>query len=227
MNFHFILVEPKVAENVGASARALKTMGFSALRLVNSSLHKQDKARWVAHGSNDILDGVKEYDTLANALMDMDISVATSAKARHGSRHLYLPAELRSLLASKQQSVQNVAIVFGREESGLSNEELALCDLVTGIPLAAAYPSLNLSQAVMLFAYELAQLPTEMVSEAASEASLSALRVRVAALLGRLEKVPGSKLESWCLERLNLLTDEDVRFAHTLCQTLARAMEPQ
>ncbi len=222
MKLHFILVEPKVPENVGASARALKTMGFDSLRLVNSQVHLQDKARWVAHGAGEILEAVRVYPTLGAALEGVDLSIATSAKPRHHSRHWYSPAELRALMASKEASLGEVAMVFGREESGLSNEELALCHLVTGIPLAGSYPSLNLSQAVMLFAYELAQLPAPVSVSAAPEAALGALRERVMQLLARLEKVPGSKLETWCLERLNLLTDEDIRFAHTLCQSLER-----
>ena len=82
MQFHIVLVEPARAENVGAAARAMKTMGFSSLRIVNSDAHRQPAAGWVAHGSQEILAEASTYATLADAVADVELVVATTARER-------------------------------------------------------------------------------------------------------------------------------------------------
>ncbi len=225
MQLHFILVEPQVPENVGAAARAIKTMGFTQLRLVNSDLHQDERASWLAHGAGDILEQTRSFPDLAAALADMDLVIGTSAKPRHGRQASLAPDDVRALLGNKGSAVARAAVVFGREDRGLSNTELALCDLVTSIPLAQPYPSLNLAQAVMLYAWELSSLNAAQEPALAAEAGqYRALRSRVAALLNQLERVPDSKLYDWALERLALLSENDVHFMHTLCQSLERAL---
>ena len=90
MEIVFVLVEPAVPENIGASARALKTMGFDQLRLVNTQQHLEKQARILAHGSGDILAQAQAYDSLPAALADIDLAIATSAKPRH---HWARPAD--------------------------------------------------------------------------------------------------------------------------------------
>lgn len=157
MHFTFILVEPAVAENVGSSARALKTMGFERLVVVNSNVHKQPEASWLAHGSADILNKIEEFDTLGAAIRDMDLVIGTTAKKRRVYEDYYTCSEIPGILDSKVDMLENVAIVFGREESGLTNEELKLCNIFTGIPMKTKYPSLNLAQSVMIYAWELSK----------------------------------------------------------------------
>lgn len=231
MELEFILVEPVVPENVGAAARAIKTMGFSRLNLVRSDLHRQEPARWLAHGAGEILEQAQSFPDLDEALSGVDLAVATSAKPRHGRRVCLTPADLRALIENKGGSVGRVALLFGREDRGLSNEEIARCDLVTSIPLAAPYPSLNLAQAVMLYAWELSDLKAATAAagagQRAPEAQYRALRQRVAALLNRLDRVPDSKLYHWALERLAFLEEKDIHFLHTLCQSLERAIPEQ
>lgn len=228
MELHFVLVEPVVPENVGAAARALKTMGFSSLRLVNSDFHRHEQALWLAHGSADILANAQSFPDLAAALQGMDLVIGTSAKPRHNRRTNLTPMDVRALIEAKGAAVSRVALVFGREDRGLSNEEIAACDLVTSVPLAAPYPSLNLAQAVMLYAWELSSLKTSGASAAESPSAgpetpqYWALRERVARLLNRLDKVPESKLYDWALERMALLSEKDIHFLHTLCQSLER-----
>ncbi|WP_097459324.1 tRNA/rRNA methyltransferase [Mangrovitalea sediminis] len=224
MQLAFVLVEPKVPENVGAAARALKTMGFGQLWIVNSQVHREPAAGWVAHGSDDILAAVRAYDSLEAVRADADLLIGTSAKARHGKRELYTPKALQVLLGNKGDTVAQAALVFGREDRGLSNEELASCDLVTGIPLAVSYPSLNLGQAVMLYAYALSGLRLDAAAETAAVGQWTALRDRLQVLLPSLDVAPDSKLYQWALERLPLLADKDVRFLHTLCQNIEKKM---
>ncbi len=153
MQLAFVLVEPKVPENVGAAARALCTMGFSELWLVNSDLHTRPEAHWLAHGSDHILESARIFPDLAAVRNSVDLLMATSAKPRHHRQDWHEPTQLREIMAGKGASVSTAALVFGREDRGLSNEEVALCDLLTGFPMAVSYPSLNLSQAVMLYAW--------------------------------------------------------------------------
>ena len=158
MDHFFILVEPAVPENIGASARAIKTMGFNNLRMVNPCDFRDGKAQWVAHGSREILDNAGVYKDLETATADLDFIVGTTSKKRRTNQDYYYPDHLKEIISSKQKSINKLGIVFGREESGLSNEELKLCDLISTIRLSRPYPSLNLSQSVMLYAYELSQL---------------------------------------------------------------------
>lgn len=219
----FVLVEPKVPENVGAAARALKTMGFSRLWIVNSDAHRAPPARWLAHGSEEILDQARHFPDLAAVRAQADLLIGTSAKVRHEKRGLYDPVALRRVLGNKADTLGVAALVFGREDRGLSNLELAYCDLVSGIPLAVAYPSLNLAQAVMLYAYELTRQNAPPVSHAGEgDGPWRRLRDRVADLLPRLDVEPDSKLSRWALERLPLLDNKDIGFLHTLCQNLER-----
>lgn len=221
LQIHFVLVRPAVPENVGAAARALKTMGFAKLRIVGSDVHREKAARILAHGSGDILEQAESFADLPAALADIDFSVGTSAKKRHERRYSLAPAELRAGIAAKAGLLRRVAIVFGCEESGLSNAELALCDTLSGIPLAVDYPSLNLAQAVMLYAYELGALRA-VPAAPADGGEWRALKRRIDALLRDLEVDEGSKLARWADERCAVLAQDDVLFLH---QLLARLEE--
>lgn len=219
MELCFVLVRPALPENVGACARALKTMGFAQLRIVGSEAHRDKRAYILAHGAGDILDGARAFPDLDAALADVDFSVATSAKGRHDRRYSFSPAQLRADLQAKHGSVARVAIVFGCEESGLSNTELARCDGLAAIPIANPYPSLNLGQAVMLFAYELSTLQAPS-PEVADGDEWRALKQRLLALLPRLDVPADGILERWVAERSAWLGREDVRFLHMLCRHL-------
>jgi tRNA/rRNA methyltransferase len=133
MQVSFILVEPAVPENVGSAARAMKTMGFSDLVLVNPCNHLSDPARWLAHASNDILENARVFDKLEDALEDVDFSVSTTTKKRSVKFDYCTLPELPGLLQAKGTSVEKTAVVFGREESGLKNSEMKLCDFVSTV----------------------------------------------------------------------------------------------
>lgn len=147
-----ILVEPENADNIGAVARAMKNMGLSALRLVKPPRGWKKKARKMAVGAVDLLEKAAVFGSLQEAIADQHSVIATSR--RQGShRGLFrpLPDMIRLLRRGKRKF--NHAVVFGRESKGLSNRDIALCDWVTTIPSSAAYPSLNLSQAVMIIGF--------------------------------------------------------------------------
>lgn len=116
MRVTIILVAPARAENIGAAARAMKTMGFGDMRIVDSQAHLEPATRWVAHGSADIIDNISVYPTLAEALHDVDFTVATTARSRAKFHYYATPAELLPLLQEKSQWMNHAALVFGRED---------------------------------------------------------------------------------------------------------------
>ncbi len=217
MEVAFVLVEPKRAENVGAAARAMKTMGFGDLRLVGEALHLEKAARVLAHGSGDVLAAASHYPDLDSAVADCQLVAGASAKRRHHRRVHLSPEELGASLRAQRDSVGRVALVFGREDIGLNNREIARCDVLSQIPLASPQPSLNLAQAVMLFAYALCDLRLLRPTAAADPGQLARLQSRVRALLDRSGIGADDKAYGWAMERLALSSDEDVAFLHFIC----------
>lgn len=219
MEFTFILVEPAVPENVGATARAIKTMGFKNLALINPCEYLSGPARWLAHASEEILENALIFPTLHEAVQEFDFIIGTSAK-RRSVKHDYLSlSKLPELLESKGNTVRRTAIVFGREESGLRNEELKLCDLVTAVPMKTVFPSLNLAQAVMLYAWELSKIAENNFSQKSlrSEESFHSLVQKVRSILTETGFDGQSAIFSRFLERIAFLDEGDIRLFHSFC----------
>ncbi|WP_313016906.1 tRNA/rRNA methyltransferase [Atlantibacter hermannii] len=226
MQFPIILVSPARPENIGAAARAMKTMGFNQLRIVASDAHLQPATRWVAHGAGDIIDNIQVYSTLADAVTDMDFIIATTARSRAKFHYYTTPEQLVPLLREKQQWMSRMALVFGREDSGLTNEELALADILTGVPMVADYPSLNLGQAVMVYCYQLASLmQTAPVSISPDQnRQLDALRDRMTGLLEKLNVADDNKMSDWLTQRLGLLEQRDTAMLHRLLHDIEKKL---
>lgn len=229
MKLYFVLVAPARPANVGAAARAMKTMGFDAMRLVASRVHEEEEASWVAHGAQEILTQAEAFDTLPEALADMELVIATTARERGRYQHYLTPGEIREQIRSKP-SLGKVAIVFGCEESGLSNEQLAEVDLISYLPLKVSYPSLNLGQAIMLYAYEMSQLMDELNADGAAAVAenvdnagqVRVLKSKTAELLGELGVSQDEKLHQWVMDRVPMLPQRDLNMLHLLCKDLAR-----
>lgn len=226
MRLPIILVSPARPENVGAAARAMKTMGFTELRIVESTAHLDPAARRVAHGAGDILDNTKHYDTLAAALEDVDFTVATTARSRAKFHYYATPQQLLPLLEEKAAWLPVTALVFGREDSGLTNDELALADVLTGVPMVADYPSLNLGQAVMVYCYQLTSLmqTASVKAQHADNHQLQALRQRMNDLLTRLEVADDVKMADWVQQRLGLLEQRDTAMLHRLLHDIEKKL---
>jgi len=153
----FVLVEPSHPGNVGAAARALKTMGFSRLVLVAPRLaHVQSdpEAIAMASGAEDVLASARIVPTIAEALTGVTWSVALTARMREYGPPQLAPREAASE-ARRHALGGNIAFVFGNERTGLSNEHVERCSALAHIPANPAYSSLNLAQAVQVLAYEL------------------------------------------------------------------------
>jgi tRNA (cytidine32/uridine32-2'-O)-methyltransferase len=150
-----VLVETSHPGNIGATARAMKTMGLTDLVLVQPKRFPDPQALWRAAGGDDVLLGARVVDSLATAIADCHWVVATSARQRRIPWPILSPREFAA--AAAQRSGQQVAVVFGREDKGLSNEELQLCQTHVEIPANPEYPILNVAMAVQVIAYELFQ----------------------------------------------------------------------
>ncbi|WP_196776070.1 RNA methyltransferase [Burkholderia multivorans] len=165
----FVLVEPSHPGNVGAAARALKTMGFSRLVLVAPRVpHVQSdpEAVAMASGADDVLASAHVVSTLGEALSGVHWSIALTARTRE-----YGPPRLAPRAAAAHACTQvesgDIALVFGNERTGLANEHVEQCSALAHIPANPAYSSLNLAQAVQVLAYELRVAFLEQASEPA------------------------------------------------------------
>ena len=229
VQFHFILVQPAVPENVGSAARALKTMGFRQMRLVNPCDYLSDKGRLLAFKSEEILERAKVYPTLNKATSDLDFIIATTARRRSLDHDYHSPEDLIPFLVKKKSLIRKVGIVFGPEERGLSNEELNLCDLVSSVPMRRPYPSLNLAQAVMVFAYTLSPLSLKPKRIArVPRPDLPTYRV-FREKLEELFDTVGLKKDSFVarrlLEKIGILDADEVKLIHTVRRTVMRKLE--
>lgn len=152
----FVLVRPHYPENVGAAARAIKTMGFTQLTLVKPgrlAAPRHEMALKMAVKSRDVLLAAPVVDTLPQALEGVDFVVATTA--RPGVSGVLAPRTIAPELLDRAERGERIAIVFGNEKTGLSSEDLELAGARVRIPMAANQPSVNLAQATQLIAYEL------------------------------------------------------------------------
>ena len=151
----FVLVETSRAGNIGAAARAMKTMGFSELVLVRPRSDRalaDDEAVAFASGAQDILAGARIVDSIEEALQGCNFAAAVSARLREYSPPVLAPRALAAHLAMNEDV--NAAIVFGNERFGLPNEAVTRCNVLINIPANPVYSSLNLAQAVQVLAYE-------------------------------------------------------------------------
>jgi tRNA/rRNA methyltransferase len=218
MDFTFILVEPAVPENIGASARALKTMGFNKLCLVDPCDFRNMEARRLAHGSHEILENALVYDSLTEATKGCHFTIGTSAKHRRVKHDYYQISEIAGLIKSKESIISKVGVVFGREERGLDNDELKACDIVSYIPMKTVYPSLNLAQAVMVYAWELSKISftVKKLDEGRKEDEFRSLKKKVSGFLKENQIDGNQVLYNRIMERLGLLKEEDIHLLHSI-----------
>lgn len=229
MDISFILVEPKVPENLGAAARAIKTMGFRKLILVKPCEFKEGKALWLAHGSKDILDNAGVFETLEDAVHDFGLVIGTTAKQRITRGEYIDIKQLRPFLYERQDEYSKVAIVFGREESGLTNEELKLCHITSTVLMAASFPSLNLSHAVMLYAYELGrnQQLVNISDKRPKEGSgsVTVIQEKIVKLLEGTTVSRNKTLKGRIMERISMAPVKDIRLLHSVANALIKKYE--
>jgi tRNA/rRNA methyltransferase len=222
-NISFILVEPSVPGNIGAVARALKTMGFNDLRLVHPCDYlNSDETKKFAHGSVDIIEAAKVYQDVHEAIKDIDLVIGTTAKRRSAVHDYYSCQEIPGLLKQKGSLLNSAGIIFGTEESGLPNEILKDCDIVSYIPMNNLYPSLNLAQAVMIYAYTffISGIPQESANmKSQDNQSMKALKQKATGLMNVI-MANNNILAGRVMERLMVMGEDDLHLAHSVCNKL-------
>ncbi len=150
-----VLDEPQDPVNIGGVVRTMKNMGLSRLHLVQPADFDPYRIEGVAHTGRDILGATRRFDSLQDALVHAQLVVGTTARGRRVRRNYRRPREAAAEVLAAAGAGQEVALLFGREDRGLSNEELDHCSRIVVIPTDPEHASLNLAQAVLVLAYEI------------------------------------------------------------------------
>ncbi|MDG6882587.1 Uncharacterized tRNA/rRNA methyltransferase HI_0380 [Phocoenobacter uteri] len=149
-----VLVETSHSGNIGSAARAMKTMGLSQLRLVNPLQPIDEQAIALSAGAKDVLEQAQTFATFDEAIADCQLVVGSSARLRHLQSTLVNPRKGGEIVMTQAQQGK-IAVVFGRERVGLTNDELLKCHYHLNVPTNPEYGSLNLAMAVQLICYEI------------------------------------------------------------------------
>jgi TrmH family RNA methyltransferase len=165
-----VLVEPREAGNVGAAARAMKNFGFEELWIVGEHPELLPVSGWWASGADDVLAAARYAPTLNDAVADAHLTVATTSMRARTSPVSFTSRTLAERFASLGGD-QTMALVFGREDHGLTREELMLCQHTAAIPTNDRSPVMNLAQSVGVFCYELSAIAPAPVARDLPEAA--------------------------------------------------------
>ena len=170
-NLRIVLIEPREAGNVGAVARAMKNFGFDDLWIVGEHPELLPVAGWWASGADDLLASARFAASLQDAIGDAHVTVATTSMRGRTTPVSFTPRTLAETFASLA-SEQTLALVFGREDSGLTREELMLCQHTAAIPTNDQFPTMNLAQSACVFCYELSSISPSPVERKLADAAL-------------------------------------------------------
>lgn len=166
-----ILVEPREAGNVGAAARAMKNFGFDELWVVGEHPSLLPVAGWWASGADDLLASARFAESLQDALAGAHVTVATTSMRGRTTPVTFSASSLAERFASLGDD-QTLALVFGREDSGLTGDELRLCQYTAAIPTNDRFPTMNLAQSLCVFCYELSSIERTPVARELPDAAL-------------------------------------------------------
>ncbi len=153
-NISFILIDTTESGNIGAAARSLKNCGFSKLELVRPGEFPSSDSVRFAHGAEDVLAAVTVHQELTAALRDKSLVIGTTRRSGRKRGLIYPVREAVERVRSFSENNQ-VALLFGKEDRGLTNDEAAECSFMINIPASTEQPSFNLAQAVLIVAYEI------------------------------------------------------------------------
>ncbi len=158
-NISIVLVEPQFPGNIGMVCRAMKNMGLSDLRLVSGCNRFDEDAIRFAVSARDLLESARSYKSLSDAIADRNLTIATTRRSGKYRQELLTPPQVADTILARPDI--KAALVFGREDHGLSTKDLSLCSLKATIPSSEQLGSLNLAQSVLIFCYELFNADTE------------------------------------------------------------------
>jgi tRNA/rRNA methyltransferase len=178
-----VLVEPQEAGNVGAAARVMKNFGLRDLWIVGQHPELRPLGWWWASGADDIVEGARFAPTLGEALADAHVTIATTSSRGRATPVDLTPRDVASI-ASALGADQILALVFGRENSGLTRDEVVMCQRTCSVPTAPEFPTMNLAQSVGIFCYELSTIVSSPAPRELAPAGLvERLHQRAEALL--------------------------------------------
>ena len=204
MHVRIVLVEPLEAGNVGATARAMKNFGFTDLWIVGGKKERvDDVSAWWAVGAIDVVQNATRVDTLEEALADCHLTVATTAAARGRQVFDHLePAGVVQLANEQLGAEHRIAVVFGREKSGLTGREVMLCQRTASIPTSPHYPTMNLAVSVAIFCYELGRglRPAPQPRDPAAHQLVNELTKKTRELLGEIGYFGDKSPDRMCAE---------------------------
>ena len=153
-NIHFILVRPQIGENIGFVARAIKNFNITKLRIVDPKCNwPSQKALATSVGANDVLKSSKIYNSVNKSIADLRVVFASTSRIRKVNKKIISILDLRKKIKKKQK----IGIMFGPEDSGLSNDELNCANYLVKIPTNRKFSSLNLSHSAIIFCFQLFQ----------------------------------------------------------------------
>ena len=175
-NIRVVLVRTFHSGNIGSAARAMKTMGLSNLYLVNPKEYQQDQALQMAMSADDIVHNAKHVNCLLKAVADCTVVIASTARSRGYDLPMLNPEQAAQKLCTTANK-QKVALVFGPERMGLSNEDLQLCNHRVTIPTSPDYSSLNLAAAVQTLSYEIFKQYSQLSLKETTESTQSDLEM--------------------------------------------------
>jgi tRNA/rRNA methyltransferase len=232
-----ILVRPQLGENIGMAARAMLNCGLSSLRLVKPrDGWPNAKAQRAASGADVVLDKAKVFESLADAVADLEHVIATTARNRELAQRILTPRravrEMRGWIAARQK----VGILFGPERTGLENDDMVLADTAISIPLNPQFSSLNVAQAVLLVAYEwLASGDGTPAERMSAHSARPATKDELQNLFGHLERAldesgflrhkamrPAMVNNLRALLQRAAMTEQEVRSFHGVIKYLAK-----
>jgi len=232
-NISFMLIEPREPGNIGASARAMKNMGFKNLELVNPGDFLTEEARQMACQGGDILEKATIHLKFKDAIKDKNLVIGTTR--RLGKRRgLILPVKegVKRIITAAQKN--RIALLFGRERNGLNNQEVEKCGFLITIPTDPSSPSLNLAHSVLLVAYELSQRTYKGESIAlVKNEELENLYKQIQSTLRFLEYIPrGNRdLETKIMRNLKYLfgraglAEWELKMIHGICSQIEKKMK--
>ncbi|MCL2793210.1 MAG: TrmJ/YjtD family RNA methyltransferase [Spirochaetaceae bacterium] len=153
-NFYIILVSPDESSNIAATCRAMKTMGFTNLRIACPKVYDENQIKYISLHAFDVYNNRQDFPSLGEALHDISIAAGTTSRiGKKRKYNIFTVEEFGNFILEKEYG--KIAIIFGNEEHGLTGAELDCCNMSVHIPSSPDFPSLNLSHAVQVVTYSL------------------------------------------------------------------------
>src|SRR5690348_15175560 len=232
-----VMVRPQLGENIGMAARAMLNCGLSTLRLVSPrDGWPSDRAQRAASGADVVLEKAKVFETVGEAVADLEHVVATTARNRELVQRIVTARQAASDMRGRIAQGRKVGILFGPERTGLENEDMVHADTALSIPLNPQFSSLNVAQAVLLVAYEWATsgdatLPERMADHATRPATKEELQTLFAHLERALDESgflrhkamrPAMVLNLRALLQRAAMTEQEARTFHGVIKFLSK-----